>query len=224
MPASLTMLRSGESFDFEIFPLQSDGSPSFITNELFNKTGVGVFDFDVDVSNDRLIHGDAVFPGSNTLRLTAVDGFFDNLQQDFPVVVLDAMSILFKFGAPTASFTYSIQNGTLVVVIIDDATPRELDVSILAIDERYAGEPRSMPDYTAGLSSIQWSEDGSGIVSFNGNPTQSGGTTSTIFFQDYGEGFIRVTANNRSGNPIEGQIPVRILGATTQITGVFTLT
>jgi hypothetical protein len=220
MTATPEALRVGETFDLEAFPVDESGKETFTVNETWNPTSgdFDAIDYETDEGNQKIMHGEAIEPGSVTMRFTAVDLFFDPVGPvDTPLRVLDADRLIIRVGAPSANVQVTTSNGTLTVRVTGDTPTPSIAVSAHPVDARYGQRnDNNMPDYAPTLTSIAWSTQHQRVVfdtGGGGHPTATGTLSLSLNVNDFGEDVVTVTAVNSLGQTITGVLPIKILGS-----------
>jgi hypothetical protein len=218
MPAAPDALRIGETFDLEAFPVDESGKDTFTVNETWNPTSgdFDAIDYETDEGNQRIMHGEAIEPGTVVFRFTADDLFADPIPPvDTLLRVLDADRLLLRIGAPSANVQVTTNNGMLVVRVSSDTPTPTIAVSAHPVDARYGQRAETdMPAYN--VMSIAWATQHQRVLFDMGggaNPTATGTLSLNLVVNDFGEDVVTVTAVNSLGETITGTLPIQVLGS-----------
>lgn len=218
----LNNMRIGETVEVEGQPLDAAGNPTeFLQGEAWDSTATGVATVTPDGINPRLAEVEAVAPGAATITFEGTNQFSDPMTAQAPATVLDASRFVIQLG-PTNHVVVRRENGRFVFIPDHELSPGGLRVTATAtaVDDRFGpkepgtGSDDAMPDYSGGLTNIEWTTDSQFIlfdVGFGADPTASDVLTLDLVPNVAGEDVVHLTALNSLSQPISADIRILVL-------------
>jgi hypothetical protein len=158
---------------------------------------------------------EAVAPGSVAVSFEGTNQFSDPVSTQAVATVLDASRFQLQLGAANHVTVKSRPNG-YIFIPDHELSPGGLRVAITAVpvDARYSSEPKEQPDYSSGLTSIEWTTDNQFIlfdVGIGPDPTASDVLTLDLVPNVAGEDVVHVTALNSLNQPISATMRILVL-------------